>query len=94
MEIRGVEVRWRPPIVASWAVWLALAIQILVYIGTAFWWGPGQSSLSHALLADGSLDKTYVLLLNTQWIRVALITAAGVLELWMAFKSFITIKPN
>ncbi len=82
------QVRWRPPRVPRWAVWLALALQIATYGGTAFWWGPGQAMLHQAKLADGSLDPYYRQLVTTNWIRVALITAAGALELWMAVKSF------
>lgn len=77
-----------PPGVPRWVVWLALAVQVVTYVATAFWWGPGQALLHGAKLADGSLDPYDRQLVMTNWLRVALITAAGALELWIAAKRF------
>jgi hypothetical protein len=83
------QVRWRPPRVPVWAVWLALVLQVVTYVGTGFGWGPGQAALKEAVLPDGGLAPQYVVLLQTNWLRVALITMAGLLELWMAVRSFV-----
>ncbi|HEX4001748.1 MAG TPA: hypothetical protein VHX36_03820 [Candidatus Acidoferrales bacterium] len=78
---------WRPPVPVG-LLWLALAIQIVAYAGTAFWWGPRQAKLKQVLLADATLDRDYLTLIRTNWIRVALFTLAGFLELWLALLSF------
>jgi hypothetical protein len=68
---------------------LALVLQVVTYVGTGFGWGPGQAALKEAVLPDGGLAPQYVVLLQTNWLRVALITMAGLLELWMAVRSFV-----
>jgi hypothetical protein len=78
---------WRPS-VPLWMLWLALAIQLVAYAGTAFWWGRGQARLQQAVLPQGGLDPLYQLLVRTNWIRVALFTSAGLLQLWIALVSF------
>lgn len=65
-------------------LWLAITLQLAGYAGTAPWWGPGQSRLKQARLPDGRFDPAYVLYLNTNWIRVAIFTAAALLQLWIA----------
>jgi hypothetical protein len=81
------QIKWRPPHVPVWAVWLALGVQLAYLAGTIFWWAPGQATLQDAVLANGTLDPYYQLLVGTNWIRVALLTMAGIVELWMAGRS-------
>lgn len=81
------QLRWRPPNVPSWTAWAALSLQVITYLGTAFWWGPGQGNMHQALLPDGSLDPYYAQLVDTNWIRVALLTLAGALQAWMAARA-------
>lgn len=83
------QIKWCPPRVPSWVVWLALGVQIAYLAGTVFWWGPGQGKLQDAVLANGTLDPHYQFLVLTNWLRVALITVAGLLELWIAGKSLV-----
>ena len=73
-----------PALSVPWASLLLLAGS---YLGTAFWWGPGQARLEEAVVRDGSLNRSYLLLVNTHWIRVGLITAVGLLQLWIAIVS-------
>lgn len=80
---------WPPPVPVA-LLWLALVVQIVAYAGTAFWWGRRQAKLKQALLADGTPDPEYITLIRTNWIRVALFTLAGLLELWLALRSFRT----
>lgn len=81
------QVRWRSPNVPPWMTWAALALQVLIYIGMALWWGPGQSQLHRTTFPDGTLDAKYAQLVVSNWIRVALLTLAGVLQVVMALKS-------
>lgn len=78
---------WRPPVPAL-LLWLALAIQLVAYAGTAFWWGRGQAALEQAIDPDGQPNPRYLLLLRTHWIRVLLFTGAGLLQAWIAIRSF------
>ena len=81
------QVLWHPG-VPTWMVWLALIIQIFAYSGTAFWWGRGQAKLKQAVLPNGDVDSQYTILVRTHWIRVALFTFAGIVQLWIALLHF------
>jgi hypothetical protein len=84
-----LQLKWAAPNVPHWSLWLAVALQVVTYAGTSFWWGAGQAKLKILHLPDGSIDPRYFILVNTNWIRVFLISASGILELWMVFKSFL-----
>jgi hypothetical protein len=84
------QIKWRPPRVPVWAVWLVLGVRLTYSAGTFFWWAPGQGNLHNAVLANGALDPHYQILLLSNWLRVALVTIAGLLELWMAARSFVS----
>jgi hypothetical protein len=73
------------PTTPWWATWLGLALQIALLLGTAAWWGPLMARLE---APDGglSLDR-YHLLMTTHWLRVAIVTAYGLLILWMLARS-------
>jgi hypothetical protein len=77
---------WRPPTsVPAWGVWLGIALQALLLIGTAAWWGPLMARLE---TPEGGLDaERYALMLTTHWLRVAIVTAYGILVLWMLGRS-------
>ncbi len=83
------QLKWRPPYVRVWVLWLALLLQVIVYAGTVFWWGQGQSKLNIIHLADGALNPLYVQLISTNWLRVALLTLSGLLEGWIGIKCFV-----
>ena len=76
---------WRAPGVPPWATWVGVALQLALVIGTALWWGPLMARLEQP---DGglALDRFH-LLLATHWLRVAIVTAYGMLSLWMLARS-------
>jgi|FLYN01.1.fsa_nt_gi hypothetical protein len=76
---------WRPESIPGWMAWSGVAIQAAIWILTALLWAPWQGQLhtAHVRLADGSLNPLYIRLLTTHWLRVGLITAYGLLMLWM-----------
>jgi hypothetical protein len=76
---------WRAPGVPLWAVWLGLGLQIALAAGTAAWWGPLMARLEDA--SGGLLRNRYALLMETHWLRVAIVTAYGLLTLWMLARS-------
>jgi hypothetical protein len=77
---------WGPP-VPAWMPWASFLLLALSYLGTVLWWGAGQARLEQAVTPDGSLNPAYVRLVNTHWIRVILIAAVGLLQLWIAIVS-------
>jgi hypothetical protein len=83
------QLHWRSPRVPSWMVWLNITALMQAWVMTAVWWGRWQGQLKRARQEDGSLDPLYRRLLTTHWLRVALFTAGGILQLWMAVKSFL-----
>jgi hypothetical protein len=76
-------VGWPPDGVAVWLVWLALALPITMAAATAAYWAPLQIRLSTRL--DRPLLRR---LLATHWIRVALVSAHGVVMWWIAAVAF------
>ena len=74
------QLRWRPRGVPAAMVWLCLTIQALVYALTGMWWGRWQADLDQVWQEDGTLNPLYRRILTTHWLRVALITAAAVLQ--------------
>jgi hypothetical protein len=76
---------WRAPGVPAWATWLGAALQIVLLLGTAAWWGPLMARLETA--AVGLSPERYQLLMTTHWIRVGIVSAYGLLALWMLAQS-------
>ncbi len=74
---------WRPAGVSSAAVWLNIAIQVLIYALTAMLWGRWQAQTHYATLPGGGLDPMYLRGMGTHWIRAALITMSGLIVFWM-----------
>jgi hypothetical protein len=75
--------RWQPPRVPLRAVWLGVALTVAVLLLTAVWWGPLMARLTEAVDPYGSWTPEFRLLLSTHWLRVALVTAYGLLVFWM-----------
>jgi hypothetical protein len=77
---------WLPaPGVPTWATWLGAALQILLLVGTAAWWGP---LMAHLETASGGLStERHQLLMSTHWIRVGLVSAYALLAFWMLTRS-------
>lgn len=88
---------WRrpPPEAPAVALRAGVVIQVALWVLTAALWGrwQGQLALGSAdgAVADGAVGplgpanaELYQLLVNTHWLRVALITAHGVLAVWVA----------
>jgi hypothetical protein len=76
---------WRAPGVPVWATWLGAALQIALLLGTAAWWGPLMARLETD--AGGLSPERYHLLMTTHWIRVGIVSAYGLLALWMLTQS-------
>jgi len=71
--------------VPEWAPWLGAGLQAALLLGTAAWWGPLMVRLE---MPDGGLSiDRYKLLMRTHWLRVAIVSAYGVLVLWMLARS-------
>jgi len=79
--------RWPPSDVPRWAVWLGVALQIALWVGTAIWWGRWQAELNEVHLANGTLNPLFVTLFYTHWLRVGIVTAYAILQFWMMAKS-------
>ncbi len=79
---------WPPRRVSARAVWLGIALQVAVYLLTAIWWGPLMARLGEVVDPSGTPTPLFRLLLWTHWLRVALITAYGLLMFWMVRVSF------
>jgi hypothetical protein len=47
------ELKWRPAEVPAWMVWLGVIIQVVTYVLTALWWGPGQAQLTQTHMENG-----------------------------------------
>jgi hypothetical protein len=71
---------WRPPQTDMRLVYIGVGCQALLYLLTAVWWGPLMGRL--ATRAEGLLMQRYDLLMNTHWLRVAIVTAYGFVVLW------------
>jgi hypothetical protein len=80
--------RWLPARVSASTVWLGIALQVAVYLLTAIWWGPLMARLVEVVDPTGTPTLLFRLLLSTHWLRVALITAYGLLMFWMVRVSF------
>jgi hypothetical protein len=79
---------WRPPRVRLRAVWLGVGLTVAVLLLTAVWWAPLMARLTQAVNPDGAWTPEFRLLLTSHWLRVALVTAYGLLVFWMALVSF------
>jgi hypothetical protein len=77
---------WRPPGVPAKAVWLGIALQFAIWFLTAIWWAPLMARLGD--LSGPAFSALFHKLLVTHWLRVALITAYGILLFWMTVESF------
>jgi hypothetical protein len=79
---------WRPPRVPVREVWLGATLNVAVFLLTLVWWAPLMARLTQAVDSTGAWTADFRLLLSTHWLRVALITAYGLLMFWMARVSF------
>lgn len=65
----------------AWPLWLGLALQFALVLLTALWWTPSTSTI---VTPDGSLNLgAYVHLLQSHWLRVALVTLYEILACWL-----------
>jgi hypothetical protein len=77
--------RWRTSEVPAWSAWLGAGLQLALVIGTALWWAPLMARLEGP---NGGPDLArFELLLNTHWLRVALVTTYSALLAWMMLRS-------
>lgn len=78
--------KWRPPGIPARAVWLGIALQVALYGLTAVWWAPLMAELTQ--VSGPVYGPMYHKLLITHWLRVGIVTAYGLLALWMTAVSF------
>lgn len=81
--------RRRPPGASVVALRLGLVVQVALWVLTAALWGRWQGEIAFAQggAGDGfgpANARLYDLLVDTHWLRVALITAYMALAIWLA----------
>jgi hypothetical protein len=81
-----------PAGVPRWAVWLGFCLQVLLYALTAVYWGPLMARLSTP--ESGLSLPLYHTLMQTHWLRVAIVTAYGLLVFWMLTRSALWSATN
>ncbi len=90
--VGAVAMMWlRPPGASAALLWSGLSLQIAFYALTAIWWGPLMARL--ATRENGLLLDNYRLLMTTHWLRVAIVSAYGVLISLMLMKSIAVGQP-
>jgi hypothetical protein len=88
------QLRWCPPRVPALAVRLGVALQVATWLLTATLWARWQGQLKQVRLEDGTLHPLYRRIMSTHWLRVALVTASGILQLWMSVRGFLPPDRN
>lgn len=82
----GIALLWYHPAAAQlWQIWLALSFQLLSHLLTALFWGRWQAKLSRD--KSGGASRYLKKILNTHWIRTLLISAYGLMLLWMVVEN-------
>lgn len=81
----------RPAGISLSMLMLGFALEGLLLLGTAAYWGPLMARL--ATPEGGLILPLYRELMLTHWIRVALVTAYGLLTFWMLVKSMMAAGP-
>jgi hypothetical protein len=77
---------WAPaPGVPAWATWAGFGLQAALLLGTGLWWGPLMARLEAP--GGGLRMDRYQLMMNTDWLRVSLVSAYAALALWMLAES-------
>jgi hypothetical protein len=83
----AVAMLWvRPPEVPAWQAWVGVALQAATWILTAVWWRRWMAEL--VAVSGPVYGELYHKILTTHWLRVALVTAYGLLMFRMAAESF------
>ena len=82
--------RMRPEGVPTTSIRLGFALEALLLLGTAAYWGPLMARLASP--ETGLILPLYHELMLTHWIRVALVTAYGLLAFWMLMKSMMATR--
>jgi hypothetical protein len=71
---------WQRPVeIASWSVWLIIALNVATLLSTIFVQGAAHTALAH----DGYSEILIQRIITTNWIRTAAWTVNGLLLLWM-----------
>ncbi|WP_194820385.1 hypothetical protein [Nocardia sp. XZ_19_385] len=72
----------RPRGVPTWLVGFGLALQVSVFISRIWFWGVWAETVREtgsAWLADGTLHPDYVRYMDTNWVRIVIISAYALL---------------
>ncbi|GAB4587160.1 hypothetical protein [Nocardia sp. IFM 10818] len=81
----------RPRGVPLWLIITTLALQLSVFVTRIWWWGAWAEEVRDAgsvWLADGGLHAAYTRYMDTNGIRIAVITAYAVLATVMVVRAF------
>ncbi len=83
--IGSIALIWfHPDKIHIWEIWLAFAAQFLSHFLTVILWGPWQAKLSKDTL--GGASPYLAKILNTHWLRTALINIYGLMLLYMTIQ--------
>lgn len=86
----GAMLMMPPPGVPRISLEIGFALEGLLLLGTAIYWGPLMARLANS---EGGLDESrYHELLRTHWIRVVIVTAYGLLVFWMLMRSMMAMR--
>jgi hypothetical protein len=83
--------RFRPPGLPAWAVWLAVLLQAVVWVSTVTIQIPMQLQLGTSGYSEAVVDR---LIVTTWWLRRVPYAACAVLFLWMGARVAAPEKPG
>jgi len=87
--------RWRPPRVPAATLWVGTALQASLWVLTAALWGRCQGRIARRSAdapspTSGPANRTlHEKLVASHWLRVALITAHVLLQLWLGHRELV-----
>ena len=87
---------WRPRGVPVWMIGLNLVLQVSVFITRIWLWGAWAEEVRESgavRLADGSFHPSYTRYMDTNWVRIAIISGYALLSLTMAIVAVSRRKP-
>jgi hypothetical protein len=83
--VGSVALLWiHPPATPAWALRTGVALQVAMWLLSALLWGRWHLQLGQVWRGDGTLNPTYERILQTHWLRVGIVTAFAIVELWAA----------
>ncbi|MEO7598297.1 MAG: hypothetical protein ABIV50_05160 [Opitutus sp.] len=84
--------KWRPAVVPLWAVWVAIILQLVVWVATALIQIPIQIQFSSAGFSE---DRSALLMVSNFWLRRIPYALTAALFLWMMHRAISSVgQPN